>query len=63
VGLDREAFRDALASRRYAAAHKAALEHARREAGITGVPAFQIGGRLLVGLQPREALEEAIAAA
>ena len=61
VGLDRLTFREALTSRRYAAAHRAALEHAHREAGITGVPAFQIGDRLLVGLQPHEALEEAIA--
>jgi hypothetical protein len=29
--------------------------------GITGMPAFEIGGRLLVGAQPREALEAAIA--
>jgi len=60
AGLDREAFRDALVSRRYAAAHRRAIEHAYNEVGITGVPAFQIGDRLLVGVQPREALEQAI---
>src|SRR5262245_40870347 len=36
VGLDREAFRDALVSRRYAAAHRRAIEHAYNEVGITG---------------------------
>jgi predicted DsbA family dithiol-disulfide isomerase len=28
--------------------------------GLTGVPAFDIGGRMLVGLQSKERLEEAI---
>lgn len=60
VGLDKGAFRAALDSRRYAAAHRAALQHAYEEAGITGVPAFAIGDRMLVGVQTREALEEAI---
>jgi predicted DsbA family dithiol-disulfide isomerase len=62
VGLDASGFREALDSRRYRDAHRAALRHAH-ELGITGVPAFEIGGRMLVGVQPREALETAIARA
>ena len=59
VGLDAAAFREALAARRYRDAHQTALRRAH-ELGITGVPAFEIGGRLLVGVQSREALEAAI---
>jgi predicted DsbA family dithiol-disulfide isomerase len=62
VGLDPVAFRGALDDRRYRDAHRAALRHAA-ELGITGVPAFEVGGRRLVGVQPREALEAAITAA
>lgn len=62
VGLDAMEFREALDSRRHREAHRAALRHAR-ELGITGVPAFEIGGRILVGVQSREALEAAIARA
>ncbi len=62
VGLDAVAFRDALDRRRYRDAHRAALRRAH-DLGITGVPAFEIGGRLLVGVQPREALAAAIAGA
>ncbi len=60
AGLDGPAFRDALETGKYAETHRRALRHAYEEAGITGVPAFEIGGRRLVGLQPREALEQAI---
>lgn len=62
VGLDPAAFREALDRRRYRDAHRAALRRAA-DLGITGVPAFEIGGRLLVGVQSRDALEAAIAAA
>jgi predicted DsbA family dithiol-disulfide isomerase len=61
VGLDAAAFRTALDERRYRDAHRAALRHAH-ELGITGVPAFEIGGQLLVGVQSKDALEAAIAA-
>ncbi len=61
AGLDASAFRAALDDRRYRNAHRAALRHAA-EFGITGVPAFEVGGRLLVGVQSKEALEAAIAA-
>lgn len=38
------------------------MRHAHEEAGITGVPAFEIGGRLLTGMQDRETFEAALAA-
>lgn len=62
AGLDPAAFRAALDDRRYREVHREALWQAA-ERGITGVPAFEVGGRLLVGVQPREALEAAITAA
>jgi predicted DsbA family dithiol-disulfide isomerase len=55
AGLDPAAFRTALDERWYRDAHRAALRHAH-ELGITGVPAFEVGGDLLVGVLPREAL-------
>ncbi len=63
AGLDPEAFRLALEERRYREAHRASLRHAYEEAGITGVPAFEIGGRMLTGTQDRETFEAALAAA
>ena len=62
VGMAAAAFREALDGRRYRDAHRAALRRAA-DLGITGVPAFEVGCRLLVGVQPREALEAAIAEA
>ncbi len=59
VGLDAVAFRTALDDRRYRDAHRAAVRRAH-ELDISGVPAFEIGGRRLVGVQPREALEAAL---
>lgn len=63
VGLDGAGFQQALEERRYRDAHRAARQHASDEAGVTGVPAFAISGRFLVGLQSREALVAAIEAA
>jgi predicted DsbA family dithiol-disulfide isomerase len=62
VGLGAPDFRAALGGRRYREAHSLALRRAH-ELGITSVPAFEIGDRLLVGVQPAEALEAAIARA
>jgi predicted DsbA family dithiol-disulfide isomerase len=62
VGLDAAAFREALDRRQYKEAHRAALRQAYGR-GLSGVPAFEIGGRLLVGLQSRDRLSQAIAAA
>jgi predicted DsbA family dithiol-disulfide isomerase len=60
VGLDRQEFEDALRTRKYRLAHQQALRHAYEEAGVTGVPMFVIGGRVLTGLQHRETLEAVI---
>ena len=57
VGLDQEEFGEALRARKYREAHRQALRHAYEEAGVTGVPMFVIGDRVLAGLQGREALE------
>jgi predicted DsbA family dithiol-disulfide isomerase len=59
IGLDEAEFREALASPKYRQAHQAALRHAE-EMGITAVPTFIIGNRVLTGVQSREALENAI---
>jgi predicted DsbA family dithiol-disulfide isomerase len=62
VGLEATAFRTALDERRYRDVHRATVRRAH-ELGITGVPAFEVGGEFLVGVQPREALEAAMTAA
>jgi predicted DsbA family dithiol-disulfide isomerase len=41
-------------------AHRRALRHAYEEAGVTGVPMFVIGDRVLTGLQDKETLEAVI---
>jgi predicted DsbA family dithiol-disulfide isomerase len=60
VGLDEREFEEALRTRTYREAHRRALRHAYEEAGVTGVPMFVIGERVLTGLQDRETLEAAI---
>jgi predicted DsbA family dithiol-disulfide isomerase len=60
VGLDALEFAEALRNRRYRDAHRAALQHAYSEAGVTGVPMFVVGRRQLSGLQDRRTLEAAI---
>jgi predicted DsbA family dithiol-disulfide isomerase len=60
IGLDAGEFAETLQGRRYGEAHRRALRHAYREAGVTGVPLFVIGHTRLSGLQSREALEAAI---
>jgi predicted DsbA family dithiol-disulfide isomerase len=60
VGLDETEFREALRTRKYREAHQRALRHAYEEAGVTGVPMFVIGDRVLTGLQNRQTLETAI---
>jgi predicted DsbA family dithiol-disulfide isomerase len=60
IGLDEKDFEEALRSGRYSDAHQEALRHAYQEAGITAVPTFVIGDRVLTGLQSREALEAVI---
>jgi predicted DsbA family dithiol-disulfide isomerase len=60
VGLDEKEFEEGLRTRRYKEAHQQALRDAYQEAGVTGVPMFVIGDRVLTGLQDRETLEVVI---
>jgi predicted DsbA family dithiol-disulfide isomerase len=60
VGLDEKELEEALRTRKYREAHRRALRHAYEEAGVTGVPMFVIGDRVLTGLQDRETLEAVI---
>jgi predicted DsbA family dithiol-disulfide isomerase len=60
VRLDEKEFGEALRTRKYREAHRRALRHADEEAGVTGVPMFVIGDRVLTGLQDKEALEAVI---
>ena len=60
VGLDEQEFEEALRSRKYREAHRQALRHAYEEVGVSGVPMFVIGERVLTGLQDRETLEAVI---
>jgi predicted DsbA family dithiol-disulfide isomerase len=60
AGLDRAAFETALRDRTYREAHRRALRHAYEEAGVSGVPMFVIGSRVLTGLQDKETLEAVI---
>ena len=59
VGLDEERFEEALTSGRYEDVVRADLEMAQRQ-GISGTPAFDINGELIVGFQTVEVFEEAI---
>lgn len=60
VGLDERGFEEALRTRRYREAHRRALRHAYEEVGVSGVPLFVIGDRMLSGVQDRETLEAVI---
>jgi predicted DsbA family dithiol-disulfide isomerase len=58
VGLnEKELEEEALRTRQYREAHGRALRHAYEEAGVTGVPMFLIGERVLTGLQDRKAVK------
>jgi predicted DsbA family dithiol-disulfide isomerase len=63
VGLDAGEFAEALRARKYREAHRQALRHAYEEAGVTGVPMFVIGNRVLTGLQDQATLAAAVDAA
>jgi predicted DsbA family dithiol-disulfide isomerase len=60
IGLDQREFEEALRTRRYREAHRQALQHAYQDAGVTGVPMFLVGDRVLTGLQDRQTLEAVI---
>lgn len=53
VGLDQEAFKEALQSRKYKEQHQRELRRAYDEVGVSAVPTFIIGNKLVRGL-PRE---------
>jgi predicted DsbA family dithiol-disulfide isomerase len=62
VGLDEDAARDALETR----AMRAAVDEDWRRSrtmGVTGVPTFVCAGRVAVGAQPFEAIEQMVVAA
>jgi predicted DsbA family dithiol-disulfide isomerase len=60
VGLNQAEFEEALRTRKHEEAHQRALRHAYEEAGVTGVPMFVIGNRVLTGLQDKETLKGVI---
>lgn len=60
VGLNEEAYREALVTRKYKEIHQQALHHAYHEADITAVPTFFIGRYKIPGLLPQEMLEKVI---
>jgi predicted DsbA family dithiol-disulfide isomerase len=62
VGLDRDEARQVLEGRSFQAAVDADLKRARR-IGVTGVPTFAAGARVVVGAQPYQALERLVVAA
>jgi predicted DsbA family dithiol-disulfide isomerase len=62
VGLDRDAVAAFLSSDQGTESVRA-LERSALEAGVQGVPFFDIGGTALVGAQPPEAMLQAITAA
>lgn len=59
IGLDAEAFRQALAQRRYRERHAQALRQAQ-EMGVTAVPTLLIGGQRFSGVQPTPVLLRAL---
>ncbi len=61
VGLDAAAFKSAVSSGRYKQAHQQALRHAYEEVGVTAVPTFIIGNKLVRGLLREEDLRKLIA--
>lgn len=60
IGLDADAFREALSSREYANRVEKLLRHAYEDMRITGVPLFLIGDQALTGLQSKDTLVAAI---
>jgi predicted DsbA family dithiol-disulfide isomerase len=59
IGLSQVASREVLQTRRFRAAVHENWERSRQQ-GVTGVPAFAMGGREVVGAQPYEVLERLV---
>jgi predicted DsbA family dithiol-disulfide isomerase len=62
IGLDGRMAEQALAERTFQAAVDRDWEYART-CGITAVPTFRVDGRIVVGAQPYQALEDLVRAA
>ncbi|CEH30810.1 hypothetical protein AM501_16110 [Aneurinibacillus migulanus] len=60
VGLSKDAFKEALVSRKYREVHQEALRHAYEEAQIMAVPTFVIGEEVIQGLTSKERLAQVI---
>jgi len=60
VGLNEDEFKDALVSRKYSPTRMKALEHANREANITGVPTFIIGEERINGVVDKGTFEKVL---
>jgi len=60
VGLSKDAFKEAIVSRKYREAHQEALKHAYEEAKISAVPTFVIGDEVIQGLASKEKLAQVI---
>lgn len=60
AGLDPSEFEQALEVGTHAERHQALLRQAYEDEGVTGVPLFMVGNRVLMGLQSREAIERVV---
>lgn len=60
LGLDEQAFRDALQTGTYKETQQRALQHAYEEARITGVPTFVIGDERVQGVASKEMFEKVL---
>lgn len=60
VGLDEQAFKEALVYRKYQETQRIALDHAYNEAQITGVPTFIIGDERISGAMDQEGFRQVI---
>ncbi|AJS57876.1 DsbA family oxidoreductase [Paenibacillus sp. IHBB 10380] len=60
VELSKDAFREALVSRKYREVHQEAIKHAYEKAKITAVPTFIIGDEVIQGLASKERLAQII---
>ena len=60
VGLNSNAYRQALKTKKYKRAHQEALHHAYEEIDIRDVPSFIIGDELIEGLLTAESLREIV---
>lgn len=60
VGLDKEAFKEAVESGKYRETHQQALRHAYEEVGVSAVPTFIVGNKIVRGLLREEDLRRLI---